>query len=529
MRVKYSDDPRKFIESEADLDFELKGLVVLTTNPGLFYPELVKVGSVNSLIGLLSHENADIASATIELIEELTDDDVLDAGENLEDEEEEREDGQVERNGQEGMRLFVDSLAENQILELLVSNLQRFKDEPVSEANGAAAEGRAQEEEETDAQAIFHTLGALENLVSFKPSLAESLVQETEFLKWTLERVKRKGGYDQNKGYAGEMLAIVLSSSEKNRRRVGQVGGIDVLLGVLAQYRKRDPIDADETEFMENIFDALCSCLSLDENKALFFEGEGVELMVIIMKEKRMSRLRSIKVLNHALSGPGGSKNCVKFIESLGLKTLFSAFMGKGSTANGSKAKKRKKAEAASTTTLEDEEHILGIIVSLLNNLESESAERIRLLSKFVEEEYEKVDRLLEVRENLVSRIQSVETGIEKEKKELEEEGIEIGDEEQEVFYLRRLENGLFSLQLVDYITAWICMEDDGVRAHVKMLLERKGSGLEDVIQVLKEYHDNMGDESVAIGSEREERGEKQTEVKTKDIIVALVNFLLAS
>lgn len=33
------------------------------------------------------------------------------------------------------------------------------------------------------------------------------------------------------------------------------------------------------------------------------------------------------------------------------------------------------------------------------------------------------------------------------------------------LWYLRRLEGGLFTLQTVDYILAWIIMEDDGVSA----------------------------------------------------------------
>ena len=32
------------------------------------------------------------------------------------------------------------------------------------------------------------------------------------------------------------------------------------------------------------------------------------------------------------------------------------------------------------------------------------------------------------------------------------------------MWYLRRLDGGLFTLQTVDYILAWISMEDDGVR-----------------------------------------------------------------
>ena len=34
---------------------------------------------------------------------------------------------------------------------------------------------------------------------------------------------------------------------------------------------------------------------------------------------------------------------------------------------------------------------------------------------------------------------------------------------DEDVLYLRRLDGGLFTLQMVDYILAWIVMEDDGV------------------------------------------------------------------
>ena len=44
-----------------------------------------------------------------------------------------------------------------------------------------------------------------------------------------------------------------------------------------------------------------------------------------------MSRTRSLKVMNYALSGPEGAASCVRFVENLGLKTLFSALMRKGS------------------------------------------------------------------------------------------------------------------------------------------------------------------------------------------------------
>ena len=61
--------------SEADLDTEIKGLSILSEHPEL-YEEFAKLGCVGSLISLLSHENADIAIDVIQLISELTDEDV---------------------------------------------------------------------------------------------------------------------------------------------------------------------------------------------------------------------------------------------------------------------------------------------------------------------------------------------------------------------------------------------------------------------------------------------------------------------
>lgn len=49
-------------------------------------------------------------------------------------------------------------------------------------------------------------------------------------------------------------------------------------------YRKKDPEDDDETEMVENFFNALCSMLNEPESKQQFLDGEGVELMVIMLK-----------------------------------------------------------------------------------------------------------------------------------------------------------------------------------------------------------------------------------------------------
>lgn len=44
------------------------------------------------------------------------------------------------------------------------------------------------------------------------------------------------------------------------------------------------------------------------------------------------ARSRAIKVLDYAMSGTAGTAACETFVDALGLKSLFSTFMGKVSS-----------------------------------------------------------------------------------------------------------------------------------------------------------------------------------------------------
>ncbi|KAG6868515.1 hypothetical protein C0993_001616 [Termitomyces sp. T159_Od127] len=472
LRSKYPDDPTKFIDSEADLDAAIKALLPLAQVPVLAYPELVRSGSVALLVGLLAHENADIVIDVVELIHELTDED---AGN-----EEDEESGET---AEEALKVLIESLLENSILELLVDNLSRLK-----------------EGEESDRQGVFHILGIFENVVGFDPKLATKLVEKTSILCWVLTRIQSKT-HDENRGYAAELLSILLQDNKKNRQEFGKQDGVEITLKTLSQYRRRDPIDADETEFMENIFDALCSALSEPPVKAQFLAAEGTDLMVLMMKEKLQSKSRTIKVLDYAMSGVTGSAICEAFVEASGLKTLFQILMGKGL--------KRQK----STNNLppsEDMSHILGVLSSLFSNIASDSPARIRLLAKFVELNYEKVDKLLEIRDGARTRLNVVEAEISKEKKA------------KATWYLRRLDGGQFTLQLVDYILAWIIMEDDGIRAHALQMLRRQNQSIKNIVQTLRIFHENVEDPSEPpLADEDRDYSPSQ-----KDILEALITAL---
>jgi len=378
-----------------------------------------------------------------------------------EDNEADEEEGEEQRSA--AVKTLIEALLENSFLELLVENLNRLN-----------------EEEEVDRLGVFHVLGILENVLAFNPDISKTLIKETKTLSWVLNRIQNPA-QDDNRGYAAELISILLQNDRENRLVYGKHDGLEISLKVLSQFRRKDPVDGEVAEFMENVFDALCSALAEPENKKLFLDSEGVDLMVLMMKEKKLARSRAIKALDYAMSGPSGSAACETFVDALGLKSLFTTFMGKAS----------KKNKGIDVPASEETSHTLSIVSSLFTNLSSESPARIRLLAKFVENNYEKVDKVIEIRETAQRRLTDTDADIEREKREMVAEGEKPGDEEA-LWYLRRLDGGLFTLQTVDYILAWLSMEDDGILLHIKQMLGRKNKSLQDLVKTLRVYHDNV-------------------------------------
>jgi beta-catenin-like protein 1 len=52
-------------------------------------------------------------------------------------------------------------------------------------------------------------------------------------MPWLLSRIKAKT-WDDNRGYASEMLAILLQENRENRLELGKQNGVDILLQVLS-------------------------------------------------------------------------------------------------------------------------------------------------------------------------------------------------------------------------------------------------------------------------------------------------------
>lgn len=434
LRARYESDPQKFMMSEADLDAEIKSWSLLSEHPEL-YQEFAESESVANLVGLLAHENTDIAIGAIEIISELLDEDV--------------EAEQVQWDA------LAASLLDADLLELLMSNLTRLD-----------------EENESDRSGVYHSLAVWESLAS-QAAIAERLGQE-KVLMWLCNRIRApEKSIGQNKQYAAEVLQVLLQSSAIVRRRLAiDVDGVDLFLQLLAAYRKRDPPkESPEEEYAENIFDALTCVVDEPEGKSKFVEGEGVELCLLMLKEGNFSKLRALTLLDHAMggSGPAAVEVCEKVVDAAGLKTLFGMFMKK----------------ADNTTT----EHLLGVFSALLRQLPGESAARIRTLAKFAEKDYGKVIKLVQLRNDYARKMAAVDEEIRIEQRMLDDE--ERQDRADE-FLSRRLDGGLFCLQTIDLTLAWLIAEDAGARKVVTEQLGGNQNSLAPVKASLQEQLDGL-------------------------------------
>jgi beta-catenin-like protein 1 len=452
LRARFALEPARFMESEADLDAAVRGWAVLAENPEL-WAEFVRVGSAASLVGLLAHENADVGVSVVEVIGELTGDDVEATGEQW--------DG------------LVDGLLEADLLGLLVGTF-----------------GRLDESDEADREGVYHAMEVVENLCS-RPETADTVGKNQGLLKWLLSRAQRKeAAVGQNKQYAAEILAILLQASAANRRRLAELDAADVLLQLVAAYRKRDPEKGgEEEEFMENLFEALTCLVDEAEGKTKYVEAEGVELCLIMLKEGKMSKRPSLRLLDHAVGGSGGAQVCQKVVEEGGLKTLFTMFM--------------KKHDHQTT------EHLLGIFNWMLRLLPANSAERIRTLAKFVEKGYEKTARLTKLRREYLAKVEAAEQQM---RQEFGGKGPD-GEEEEEEWLSRRMEAGLFCLQTINVILAWLIAEDDGARKKIQ--------------ELLADHDETFRDLKVRIEEQLQETdGETADGKESRDVLSTLMDFL---
>ena len=260
LRAKHAAEPIKFLDSEVELHQALKALQALAAAPE-HYPLLPKCGAVPTLLGLLGHENADIAVGVVELLGELLG--------------EEDEEGPA----RESAELLLDALTEEGGAGLLLQGVARL-----GGGDGGAEDGG---NAARDAEGLLAALSLLGRAVALRSGLVGELCgvqrgggsgngsapHSQSLLLPLLFSQLRLRAFSDVKGACAELLCDLLSigglaaaaavggSMQLCVGAAAPASGVECLLEALAVFRKRAPSGGEEEECVGNLFNALCACL----------------------------------------------------------------------------------------------------------------------------------------------------------------------------------------------------------------------------------------------------------------------------
>ncbi|CBZ49571.1 hypothetical protein NCLIV_000690 [Neospora caninum Liverpool] len=327
------------------------------------------------------------------------------------------------------------------------------------------------------------TLAECENPQDILNKLIEH--QLPELTVDTLQRINEENGEDEQRGVS-HCLSIIENLLELEPSLAGKFTKFHRLPNWLLR-RVRNPVGSQ-------------TAAAFDFNRIY-----ASELLVIILQNSAEARetigskqggdavdrlLRAVAV--YRKKDPESSQEI--FVEKLGLKFLFSIFMKK---ARPSQQKKRNKAQEK-----QDEEHAVSIINSLCRGCSGIATARV--LNKFMENQCEKLERLLELHDAYQARIDAFLAKREEGEKDEDADdltkqvcisdlgplwGLEIDEEERK--YLDACDQGLFTLQQIDsIIVRLVNMGNALVTKRLVDLLNMKSIDTMQIHKVVTEHMD---------------------------------------
>eukprot|EP00871_Galdieria_phlegrea_P005186 jgi/Galph1/5669/GphlegSOOS_G4394.1 len=434
-RSKYSDDPEKFADSEINLDQAIQEFRVVASVPQLF-EELSNLSIWPLFIGLLGHDNMDIVADVVLVLYDICE---------LE-------------GSQESCNCF------HKDQERTCGCYERFTLTNTDEAN-----------------AFYHGLSIIENLLELQPSLSETLANKTNLFSLVTKQLIEDISPSISL-YCSELLSVLLQESEENKRLFGEYGLIDVLLQCLAPYRRKLVKDSECIEKIENIFDALCSLLFLSKNKNIFIELQGIELCLRFIQHQQQFRDAALRCLDFAVTND--ATVCSRLIEVGGLGIIFALLCEKSK-------------KSSYTLTTQDTEHVVSILYFLFRF--GNCTEKSRLRKKFME--HEKLQRLIFLHKKYHQNVKLVTLRFKKSSKETDEEEL----------FLMRLDAGLYTLELIDTILAELATtEEPNLKETVEHILMEENISKQEIYDVLMEFADSLEEKVPQDGQTTKEHSEKQ-------------------
>ena len=422
-RAQYPDDPTQYMDSEVALYEHIHAWKAVAADPAQFYPILLASDLAGNILGpLLQHVNTDVTKSTISLFLEWLDPTLLVDDEN------------------DAVVLPVMDLAatllQDGLLDLILANLGRFLSE---ERTGNGDYDDAKEDDEVG-RGIWDILQLVEHLLDMETtvalgsltaprttlaadgtSLSSYLAKQSSLCGWLFAILGDDDSDRSASRYKERVLEIlvllapvedvytalpdwtkippyisVLVEENEKEAKSEPLDAIEILLQLVGGFRKRQPENLDEVDFLENAAMVMNSALTYSNvNRSAFLEAQGVELVVRCLKE----RVHAGGVCLQWLDVPGtddsvNQQTCERMVQAKLLKYLFPLWMGRAipvqapSVAASAKKQKSWKHQISQTTT--------RIIYSLTRHLTPDSPEdaQARLVSKFASDPA-KVDRLV--------------------------------------------------------------------------------------------------------------------------------------
>lgn len=230
-------------------------------------------------------------------------------------------------------------------------------------------------------------------------------------LNWLVTFLERQNPSSENYLQVAETLFTLIQNCHEEYRvkfALTDIKGLERILGILNIYRKKKLELEEEHEALVNLIDTLCTLLLQQEISDSFRQIQGFDLLISLSRKQSELRRHIIKVFDYALSQYQLTchKNAQAFVEVGGLPILFGFFMLKGEENQKHKVKKAKLSEQlyiklSKEDFQEDDKHTLNAILALLINTQQSQEGGIvsheRTIFKFIENDFEKLQRLFEI------------------------------------------------------------------------------------------------------------------------------------
>jgi beta-catenin-like protein 1 len=500
-RSQYANEPHQYMESELALYEQLTALQAIAANGQLYQNLLDNEALMSTLTQLLGHENTDVSASAIALFLEWLDPSLIDEDPDL-----------ISVLGS------LASLVLKDAWETVVGNLSRFQHQQYGQ----------DESQDQALKGIDNSLSLMENLLEFdlltpnglvggekQLSAAAFMVQETKIVSWLFQQIHADGATDELKGRCMELLAFVSQREDvhtvltdwsklppfsstlvfndeepKEKKKQEPIQGIELLLQVIGSFRKKQPENDNEVEFLENTCIALSSCVTFSpSNLSAFLEGQGTELVMRCLKERVHAGGCSLKLLDFFGGDPVHKRACEHLVVAGGFKYLFPMFLGnripKLAISQATTVKARREwSNAVETQTIR-------ILYGLSGHLDDKSPEdaKARFVTKFVQDDL-KCDRLVELLLSYDEKARKAEYNFYR--SDVEEEV-----EEEEMVQLAaldaKLKGGGDLFHRLSAIAACLCVHSKRCHERILSQLQLQQSGISVIKAALEEFVSILG------------------------------------